>query len=221
VPNLRRLLLRAVAVAAPLALAALCVLPAEAAAPPGGVLEFDIVRQGETIGRHSMQFTATPAGLQVHIRTRALVKVAFVPVYRFEHDGEEVWRDGRLTQLNSVTNDDGDKHELHVSAETGGLAVVDNGRRSTVPAGILPASLWHDGVPRSTVLLNTLDGRQMAVQAVDLGPENVDAAGRQVATRHYRLDGDLRRDLWYDAAGVLVRVRLYGKDGSAVDYVLR
>jgi hypothetical protein len=49
----------------------------------------------------------------------------------------------------------------------------------------------------------------------------VTARGRSVEARHYQLSGELERELWYDAAGVLVQVRFKGKDGSDIRYELR
>ena len=194
---------------------------AEAAAPPDGRLDFAVIRGGDEIGRHEMLFRRDGDALQVDVRTRIAVKVLFVTAYRFEHDGRETWRSGRLVRLVSSTDDDGAKHRLNVEANGGGLKVVGDGQEREVDGAIVPASLWNEGVLRGGPLLNTLDGRSMAVSVEDLGAETVEARGRRIPARHYRLAGELERDLWYDATSVLVRVRFNGKDGSEVLYELR
>lgn len=195
---------------------------AAAAAPPAdGRLEFAVIRGGDEIGRHEMLFRREGDELEVAIRTRVAVKVLFVTAYRFEHDGREAWRGGRLVRLDSTTDDDGSRHVLHVEANGRGLKVSGDGREREVDGAIVPASLWNEGVLRGDPLLNTLDGRSMAVKVEDLGPATVRARGRDVAARRYRLTGELERELWYDADSVLVQVRFAGKDGSEVRYELR
>ena len=79
----------------------------------------------------------------------------------------------------------------------------DDGEQHSIKLGasaILPASLWNAAIVKATKAINTIDGRKMT---------------------HYRLSGDLARDLWYDADGVLVKVAFVGDDGSKVEYRLR
>ena len=212
------MILRALALAAMLAFVASAV---RAAPPADGRLDFAVIRGDEQIGGHEMLFRQEGDALSVDVRTRIAVKVLFVTAYRFEHDGQELWRGGRLVRLDSKTDDDGTKHELHAQAGAAGLEVSADGRHETVDAGILPASLWNEGVLRAGKLLNTLDGRAMAVTVEDLGAETVSVRGKPVAARHYRISGELERDVWYDANSVLAQVRFHGKDGSEILYALR
>lgn len=204
-------------------LAALCCLAvaARAGAPPNGRLDFTVLRGDDEIGRHEMLFRREGDELSVDVRTRIAVKVLFVTAYRFEHDGQELWRGGRLVRLDSTTNDDGTRHALHAEATGAGLRVSGDGRDSDVDGTIVPASLWNEGVLRGGSILNTLDGRAMAVTVQDLGPETVNVRGRPVEARHYRVAGELERDLWFDSNSVLVQVRFPGRDGSVIRYELR
>jgi hypothetical protein len=59
----------------------------------------------------------------------------------------------------------------------------------------------------------------MRVHSTDLGAERIDAGGRAIEARHYRIAGDLDRDVWYDTDGYLVRLTLVADDGSTVVYV--
>jgi hypothetical protein len=70
------------------------------------------------------------------------------------------------------------------------------------------------------ILLNTLDGKLMAVHAVKLGEETVTGPHGAAPAAHWRIDGDLKRDIWYDAQGVMVKLSLLGEDGSLVTYTL-
>lgn len=211
----RPVLLRTAAAAALFALAGPAV-----AAPVETHLEFTVLRDGDPVGHDRIDLARDGDSTTVTIDTNVVVKVAFVPVYRFEHKAREVWANGRLTSLRSQTNDDGDHHTLVAVADGDGLDVNGDGARSHATAGIIPASLWDYRLVRQSLLLNTLTGKQMAVQVADLGEEPVHARGALIKARHYRVSGDLKRDVWYDSSGTLVQVEFKAKDDSDIRYVL-
>ncbi len=175
-----------------------------ASIPAGGHLEFDVVRKGKDIGDHGYRFNGSDDALTVKVTTDITVKVPIISVtaYRFQHQSVESWSGGKLTSVRSATNDDGTPHQL----ATGGK-------------GVLPASLWNDDILRAGKLLNTIDGSIMSVRVSDMGTEQVTTRRGPVATHHYRLSGDLNRDLWYDAQGNLARVSFTAEDGTTVTYV--
>lgn len=205
-----------------------CVVMLNATAPLGfaavpGInrLDFTVTREGKVVGHDVIEFDRAGSTLRVKVQTEVAVKVAFITVYRFTHQSEEIWRDDRLESLSSHTDDDGTPHELVVHAEAAKLEIDGDKKHSVASVDIIPASLWNVGIVKSHAILNTLDGSQMTVQVRDLGTESIEAWGQRVQARHYVLTGDLERELWYDATDVLMQVRLKGKDGSEVFYALR
>lgn len=191
-----------------------------AALPELGTAEFAVMRKGERIGTHQLVFSRGAEGIDLSINTDIVVKIAFVPVYRFEHKGVETWSDKGLVALKSKTNDDGTKHELAIRRDGDKLVIQGDGKLAEAAPNLFTGSLWSGEVPHQQLLLNTLDGSRMSVQIVDKGEETIEAAGRPTPVRHYVIDGDLKRNVWYDAAGHLVQMTLNGKDGSEVLYHL-
>jgi Family of unknown function (DUF6134) len=110
---------------------------AAAAAMPAH-LEHDVLRNGEPVGQHVMDFKSSGDGLQAQISTNVVVKMAFITVYRFEHSSLERWSKGHLESLTSKTYDDGTEHPLSVAAEGNRLAVHANGKQSTMDLAIRP-----------------------------------------------------------------------------------
>ena len=198
-------------------------LPAHAAmVPPGGVLNFTVLRDGDDVGTHEIDFHRNGDALEVDIKTRIAVKMAFITVFRFEHDGHEVWRDNKLVSMETKTNDDGDDHQLVATADGNGeLKVVGDGTERTVDGGVIPASLWNSGFLQSNELLNSLVGTELAVNVAFKGEEPVDVNGRPVPAKHYSMTGEFERELWYDNDQVLVKIAFKAKDGSDIQYVLR
>jgi len=193
--------------------------PALANAPSD--LSYTVLRNGDPIGTHAYTFREKGAGLVVDINTDIKVKMAFLTVYRFEHQAREEWHRGKMVSTTSVTNDDGKNHKLKVSFGGTDLKINGDGKKSVAAYGSMPASLWNPDTVKNAHLLNTLDGRMMTVKVDDLGSEPVKVKGREVAAQHYRLSGDLERELWFDAKGSLVQVKFKGDDGSNISYELR
>ncbi len=172
--------------------------------PADGHLDFDVVRKGKDIGDHSYDFEGSGNTFIVNVSTDIAVKVPIIraTAYRFQHKSVESWSGARLTAVSSATNDDGTPHKLQTTGN-----------------GVLPASLWNDDILRTGKLLNTIDGSIMDITVSDIGAEHVNTRRGPVAAHHYRLSGDLNRDLWYDSQGNLVHVSFTAEDGSTVTYV--
>jgi hypothetical protein len=184
-------------------------------------LEFTVLRNGDPIGSHEIDVTERDGKTMVDIETEVAVKLAFVTLYNFDHEGHEVWQDGHLVSYRSKTDDDGTDKALNAKLDGDALAVEGSASRHRSVPTIIPASLWNPATVGQSKLLNTLDGSEMAVSVADKGMENVDVRGQQVPARHYVLTGELQRELWYDASGRLVKVRFAASDGSDIQYVLK
>lgn len=196
------------------------VLTADSYANLPSSLSFTVLRNGDPIGKHEYTFKESGARTFVDIVTDIKVKIAFITAYRFEHEAKEEWFKDKLIKTSSKTNDDGDDHFLRVTKTKSALNIVGDGKESTAEYGIMPASLWNPETIKHTSLLNTLDGHIMSVNVDDLGTEDVPVKGEMVKAQHYRLSGDLERELWFDDRGLLVQVSFKGDDGSDISYVL-
>lgn len=172
--------------------------------PSNGKLSFDVVRKGKDIGDHSYKFSGNTDSFTVKVNTDIAVKIPLIrtTAYSFKHQSVESWKGGKLQQLRSSTNDDGEPHQL-----------------KTTNKGALPASLWNDDIVRSGKLMNTIDGKIMSVRAADLGSETIKTKRGNVSAHHYRLSGGLARDVWYDGEGNLAQVMFKADDGSTVMYI--
>jgi hypothetical protein len=207
-------------------IAAACLVAVAGAAqaavvPDDGKLDFAVLRDGEKIGSYKLSFEQKADRLDVKVKTRIKVKLAFITLYHFDHDGHEVWQDGKLVRMETETDDDGTDHKLQVAADgAGALRVVSDGEEMVAEANAIPASLWNPAFIQTGALMDSLVGKLLNISIADLGEETVAVKGKPVKARHYSLTGDLARELWYDATGMLVRMTLTGEDGSDIQYVL-
>jgi len=198
-------------------------LPAQAVmVPPNGALDFTVLRDGENVGTHQIDFHKNGNDLEVDIKTRIAVKLAFITVFRYEHDGHEVWHDNKLLSMQTKTHDDGENHLLVATANgSGEIKIVGDGKERTAKESVIPASLWNSSFLESKELLNSLTGTDLAIDVAFKGEEPVLVNGHEVPARHYSMTGEFERELWYDDDWVLVKIEFKAKDGSDIQYVLR
>lgn len=179
----------------------------DAAAPPAaGTLAFDVTRKGTDIGDHVFTFSGGAADFDVKVATDIAVRVPLIrtKVYSYEQQSSERWRGGHLVHLVSTTDNDGKAEAVDANVNQ-----------------LLPGSLWSADTVRASKLFNTIDGTTMRVQVADLGMDRIEAGGDSIDAHHFRIAGDLERDVWYDANGYLARLTLIADDGSTVTYVRR
>ena len=187
-------------------------------------LDYTVLRNGDVIGSHTINIKGDANDTSVTIATDIKVKFAFITAYKFLHSAKETWTNGQLVSLTSETDDDGTTKRLAATASGSGLSAKGNVQGSNIdtqaPAGVIPASLWNSAILTQSQVLNTLDGHLMDIAIEDLGQEPVTVQGQERMTRHFRLNGELTRDLWFDSSNNLLRVQFKGEDGSDIVYAL-
>jgi hypothetical protein len=90
-----------------------------------------------------------------------------------------------------------------------------NGNDRALNPQLTTSLFWQKPSMGDTQVIDTLRGRKRDVSVKDLGTETIALPVGRVEAQHYRLTGDWKRDLWYDANGVLVAGELV-KDGATV-----
>ncbi len=191
--------------------------PAGLPVPASDRLAFRLVRKGDVIGSHTLDFAAMGDTLSVSVAIDILVKFGPVPVYRYKHRATETWRGGVFAGIESVTNRDGTAHRMRAETTPSGLMVEGSqAPRYTAPPNTYPTTYWNRVMLQRNVI-NSEDGRLLDVTPMALAEETVPAASGTLRARHYRLGGDLPLDLWYDAAEQWAHL-VFTKDGSTISY---
>src|SRR5262245_17024565 len=95
--------------------------------PPAAQFDYDVVRKGEKIGTHSVAFRHIGHHLTLVTRTEIAAELLGITVYRFQYEAEEDWIDGRLVQLTSRTNNDGETLTVNLARAGDRIRGVCNG----------------------------------------------------------------------------------------------
>ena len=193
---------------------------AAAAEPSHETLKYTVVRKGEQIGTHTVEIRRKDVETTVSIATQVAVKVAFITAYSFQQNNTERWVNGRLSSLRAMTDNNGTRTKLEVSAGSQGLRIQADGKSLNAPAETMPASLWNPALMKQSVAINTVDGSMMPIKVTSKGVEELSTQSGRTKARRFNMQGVFDQDLWYDEQGRLVQLKLKGSDGSDVFYRL-
>jgi hypothetical protein len=184
-----------------------------ASVPRDGDIDFQVVRGGDSpMGEHRLTFRQSDEGMQVDVSIDLDVDFGPFTVYEYEHSNREVWQNGQLVSLTSETNDNGDDYFVRAERTNDGLRVESQDGVKTVPADILPTSYWNYDIVEADRVLDTQKGRVMEIETRRVGEAEIWVDGRRVPARHYRMTGDIKLDLWYDADNQWVKTAFVVRD---------
>lgn len=189
--------------------------PAATPTPPNDRHVFDIFRDGNKIGTEVVVIDKQGDTTNVKFTTHISVVVMFIEAYRFDHSATETWTDGRFVSFKSLTDDNGTKHNVAAVAEGDKLDLDVDGKHSEAAPDLVPASWWCRDFVNRTDMLDSETGRQLSIKVTDLGDEPLLQNGATIQAHHYKVSGDLNRDLWFDGDN-LVRIKLFGTDHSTI-----
>jgi len=193
----------------------------EAGYPPTGDVTYAVLRNGDQIGTHEMDFTRDGDRYKVVTRINIAVTVLGVTFFRFVTASDELWVDGKFASFAARTDYDGTLHDVTVRPAGSGLAVADNGVATVTSGDPLPGTLWNPASLKATQLIDPTDGTLKKVQVIDRGIEQITVRGRPLAARHVSFVGELQREVWYGPDDRIVHIEYRGPDGSLVVTELR
>ncbi len=183
---------------------------------PSGTFVYQVTRSGSVIGEQRLTFDRRGDSLTVITDAKIDVKLLGLSLYGFDQHIEEVWQGGQMVSFTSVADDDGTNKKTDMARSGDKLTGTYNGKQREAPFGIFPSSFWNADSVKQKQIIDTSRGKVRTVTIADKGVEAVALPYGQVKAHHYSVDGDMKRELWYDEKGVLVAGELQAKDGSTV-----
>jgi hypothetical protein len=200
------------------ALAVFLAGPAQAATTAGR-LEFAVTRNGEPFGTHTVTVTAANGDLTARSAVALRAAVGPVTVYRYEHSCNERWRSGVLQALNCATLQDGRRSQISATRAADAISVQGPGGVTMFPGNALPTSWWTRSVLERASLIDADTGRAMPIRVTEVGEETLTIGGQRVPTTHFRVQGTLAMDIWYDMEGRWVSAAFTAR-GQRIEYRL-
>ena len=118
----------------------LCLDPAAAAPTVAGRTEFEVLRNGQPFGRHTIVVSGNRDGMEAETNVSLSARLGPVVLYRWEQHCTETWSTGVLTGLNCSTLKDGRRVIVRARRDGERLIVNGGGGGSAFPIGTLPTS---------------------------------------------------------------------------------
>jgi hypothetical protein len=196
-------------------LAAILVASVARADDPQGIYIYTISRDGTPIGQQRIEFVNDGAKLRVLSHTELDVNLLGLSVYGFNQQVEEVRSGGKLMSLTSEADDDGTDRKVSLSLQGDLLKGDYNGNNRAIDPTLITSLFWQKPPTGETQLIDTLRGKVRDVNVREVGAETLTLPVGRIETKHYQLTGEWKRDLWYDANGILVAGQLL-KDGATI-----
>ena len=182
---------------------------------------FDVLRDGDKIGEHRLDFERQDSTLKVSVETDLAVKFAFLTLFRYEHKRVERWRGGELESLAGMTNDDGQEYEVSFVRKQGHYSRTINGAEEEINGPVAIDSLWSKDLLTGGKLFSAANDKVYRVRSNLLGLETIEVNGGPVEAEHYKLSGEVDRDLWYGPSGELLRVEYQSDEGESFVFLRR
>jgi hypothetical protein len=179
------------------------------------MLHYDVTLDGEAIGTHSIRFRRDGPSLFMEAISDIRVERLLFTVYRRDYLSREVWHGDSLQSVDTTLVENGRRKERRIARIGGALHGLDGGIGDA-----FPASYWSLATVWQSQLFDTTDGHVLAVTVQDAGPESVRTPGGAVPGQRYAIDGELKLELWYDAAGCWLKMR-YEEEGRRIEFTRR
>jgi hypothetical protein len=182
---------------------------------PRGIFIYMVSRDGAPIGQLRMEFVNDGEKLRVLSRTELEVTLLGMSLYDFNQQVEEVRSGGKIISLTSEADDDGTDRKVNLALQGDMLKGAYNDNDRIIDPKLITSLFWQRPQTGETQLIDTLRGKVKDVNVKDLGPETLALPVGRIEAHHYQMTGEWKRDLWYDANGILVAGELE-KDGATI-----
>ena len=189
-----------------------------ALAGDAGEYTFTVLKDGSPVGHHCIVFQRRGDRVEIREATEIEVRLAMIPIYRFEHEGTEVWQDGRALRIDGTTNDNGEKLDIAVRRNADGYTRRINGRVDKFDASKQVLAFWNKDVVNHDDFFSAVEDKVIRASFEFVAPDKITVAGQKLDVEHYRMVGDEERDLWFDRSGRIAKVA-FSRLGSEITYL--
>ena len=159
---------------------------------------FKVFLDDKPIGFHQVRIDREDNRKAVHTKAEFDVRFMFIPVYSYNHESRENWRNGCLKTIQTATDDNGDEYYVKTSRANRGLAIETREGSRTIDGCVRTFAYWDPQLLKSERLLNTQTGKYEKVVVVDRGTGTLNVNDFTYQARQFSLDVEgTTIDLWY------------------------
>lgn len=193
-------------------------LPENVNSLPVSHYNFEVLLDGKPVGGHQFSFTALKNGYRVISVASFQVEILRIPVYRYQHRSEEVWRNGSLHSIDSQTNANGKKYQVTGSRKSSTFRLRVNRKDYQLANPTLSTfAYWQPAVLDRELLLNSQTGTLVEVVLNELGESPLPWNEAEQAETIVIETGEGDITTWYQQ-GHWVGMRALTNNGHEINY---
>jgi len=194
--------------------------PASAGSAAQQSWKFRVLLDDKPIGYHQVSVARESDRKTVHTQADFDVRFMYIPVYSYNHENREVWKDGCLVNIASTTDDNGDDYFINSQKQQQAFILQTQDGTQTLNGCVRSFAYWDIDLLKSEKLLNTQTGEYQSVTITDLGNDTLKLDQKEIDARHFRLVCEgMNIDLWYSRDMQWLALESTTKSGAVLRYL--
>ena len=171
------------------------------------LIEFDIYRNNNFIGKHIFTFEKEGGNLLVKSDINFQIKKLGIVLYKYNVKGTEYFQDGKLIKFNSKTDQNGKEKYVNINLEGDELVIDGSSFKGKVPSEYLLGTWWNHSIVKAAAQISAVSGRIIKQKVTFLGKEKITINEKEYDALHFNFsstdkklkkDKKLNTDVWYD-----------------------
>ena len=186
-------------------------------------IEFDIYRNGKFIGKHIFTFNRKNDKLFVKSNINFKIKKLGVVLYKYKAVGTEIFKDGKLIEFKSKTNQNGKEKFVNLKIGENTYNIEGSSFRGEAPLDYMLGTWWNHSIVKAKAQISAVSGRIIHQKVNFLGEEALEINGKKYKTLHFNFsstDKNLKKnkklntDIWYDEVSLYWIKASFNKKGK-------
>ena len=170
-------------------------------------IEFDIYRNQNHIGKHVFSFKKLNGELAVESEINFKIKKFGVVLYKYHVKGTEIYKDGKLVNFNSKTNQNGKVKYVNMKLDNEEYNIDGSSYQGKAPIDFMIGTWWNHSIVKASAQISAVPGRIIRQKVTFLGKETIKIHDKIYNTLHFNFsstdkklakDKKLNTDVWYD-----------------------
>ena len=171
------------------------------------LIEFDIFRNNKNIGKHIFSFSKTNDILSVKSEISFEIKKLGVVLYTYNVKGTEYFKDGKLIEFNSKTQQNGKKKHVKIKSDENELLIDGSSFKGKVPNDYILGTWWNHSIVKAEAQISAVSGRIIKQKVTFIGKEDLKIGEKVYKTLHFNFSSTdqslskgkkLNTDVWYE-----------------------
>ena len=189
--------------------------------------EFEIFRNNKKIGFHKLYFQNIEDKIVVNTQIEMIVKLGIIPIFKYSHEGKEVWVNNQFVEAKTSTKKNRRKFKFTAKRKGPKIEIKSRSTVFLVDGNSLITSYWHQNWLKKKILFDSQHGKKRFINVEKKGFEKIKTSNTTIFAQKYKVTGTQNKpngkkidyEIWYDDKGRWVKVKLFVRK-SLIEYYL-